>query len=488
MEPIGLGIGVAGLAGLFSACIDCFELVQRGRYHGRDYLLLETKFANQSLRLKTWGRACGFLDNNSDDNTLGDEEIRDSIEMTLAHLFVLLKDGHQLSTRYGLKRDQPPQTMLSIGAMSISARMSNRFPMKTRLSLKLQELKESVYKTQQNVKIVEKVRWAIEDRYKFAELIQHLKDLIDDLEGLTNRLDLPALIQCEVESISNTLVLENMEEARLGKIDLVSDAASVRLWELRDRHLEIGHQERSETMPHSRRMSMNSSEVDWDDMGHDISILPEIATQSCYQILYKVSCTHEAVSMFFDVPSYSSWNNNDNQWVVLDHDRPTCESKALHLHGRRPVLDLEAYLNQNSQLSFVVFKTYKCSHNETQVEDEGAMVSAQSIYLWSSELCTALTEMLAKASEHAQLAGFQPRTELLAPYHWFHHSNRLKGVVEDDISTPAPMHQNVKTFLDIISETMADEYSAVDALVSEQSITWAYLPYIFVRVSQRLHA
>jgi Ras family protein A len=46
MEPIGLAVGVAGLAGLFSTCIECFNIVQRGRYLGRDYLILETKYTN----------------------------------------------------------------------------------------------------------------------------------------------------------------------------------------------------------------------------------------------------------------------------------------------------------------------------------------------------------------------------------------------------------------------------------------------------------
>ena len=61
MEVAGLAIGVAGLSGLFSACVDCFELVQRGRYLGKDFLLLETKFTNQRLRLITWGRAVDSL-------------------------------------------------------------------------------------------------------------------------------------------------------------------------------------------------------------------------------------------------------------------------------------------------------------------------------------------------------------------------------------------------------------------------------------------
>ena len=43
MEPVGLAVGIAGLAGLFTTCIECFNIVQRGRYSGRDYEILEAK-------------------------------------------------------------------------------------------------------------------------------------------------------------------------------------------------------------------------------------------------------------------------------------------------------------------------------------------------------------------------------------------------------------------------------------------------------------
>jgi hypothetical protein len=43
----------------FGSCLGCFELVKRGSYLGRDFLLLETKFDNQRLRSTTWGKACG---------------------------------------------------------------------------------------------------------------------------------------------------------------------------------------------------------------------------------------------------------------------------------------------------------------------------------------------------------------------------------------------------------------------------------------------
>jgi hypothetical protein len=37
MEPVGLAVGIAGLAGLFTTCIECFNIVQQKRYFGRDY-------------------------------------------------------------------------------------------------------------------------------------------------------------------------------------------------------------------------------------------------------------------------------------------------------------------------------------------------------------------------------------------------------------------------------------------------------------------
>ena len=37
MEPASLTIGVVGLAGLFSTCMQCFDYVQLGRAFGDDY-------------------------------------------------------------------------------------------------------------------------------------------------------------------------------------------------------------------------------------------------------------------------------------------------------------------------------------------------------------------------------------------------------------------------------------------------------------------
>ena len=60
MEAVGLGIGIAGLAGAFTACIDCFEYIQLGRQFGQDYGKCLLKLDTAKLRMSRWGVAMGL--------------------------------------------------------------------------------------------------------------------------------------------------------------------------------------------------------------------------------------------------------------------------------------------------------------------------------------------------------------------------------------------------------------------------------------------
>ena len=60
MEPVGLGIGIAGLAGAFTACLDCFEYIQLGRQVGQDYGKCLLKLDTAKLRISRWGVAVGL--------------------------------------------------------------------------------------------------------------------------------------------------------------------------------------------------------------------------------------------------------------------------------------------------------------------------------------------------------------------------------------------------------------------------------------------
>jgi hypothetical protein len=490
MEAVGLGVGVLGLAGLFSACIDCFELVQRGRYHGKDYLLLETKFTNQRLRLTTWGRACGFRDTGTNSNIFEDADLRQSIEATLVQLAVLFTDGQVLRSKYGLKRDLPPQDYLASGRTAVGDLLSDTFPVKTRFGQKLLEFGHSVCKTQRDTKFSSKVRWAIEHKAKFTALIQDLKDFIDDLEDLTKWLNVSEyqrdIIQYEVESISDISTLETMEEARVGKIDAVSDAASVRLWEVRDQFHQPIRATLSATTIRSSQASIKSLESDWNDVVHEARSSSYAPTATCYQVLHKVRCTNETgsspkeetsyrYSIFLDKPSYSISNSDDDQWAILDGDHPKNEPKASHMCGRRPVPDLHAYTIQNQQLAFIVFKNYDCRHDAICDAKTQPSILPDSIYLCSQELCTELVKVYQEVLRPTQRSCFHAKSTLEAPYLWFYHT-RAKII----LSAQTGAGDNTATLLKYISTSMAIEYDSVDTLIARNMISWRYLPYIYV--------
>jgi hypothetical protein len=484
MEAIGLVVGVAGLARLFSTCISCFELVQRGRYLGKEYILLETKFANQRLRLLTWGRACGFVDSDIYDERFDDEEVRPCIEATLIHLITLFNDGKELKMKYGLKPDQPRPNVLAVASSVLGALIPPNLPITTKLGQKIHGFRDRMDRTQKNATFANTVRWAIEDKLKFTELVQHLKDLIDDLEGLTKCLGIPErqrdMIRCEVESISDIAALEIIEEARWGRVDAVSDAASLRLWKLRDRYLESEQGNRPANPDQSPQGSVYSKEIEWDDMANDAQNRLAVAVDSHYQLLYRIFCQHEPTSVFLDPPSYSTRNNNYSQWVVLDTEHPAGEPKALHLCGRRAIPDLDAYLTQNCELLFVVFKNYRCCHDWDQQKESGSLAFDQSVYLSSADLCSALRNLSPRLTHLPRLPDFRPRMELQAPYLWYYHLRKLLSIELNDLSAQAWKSQGVKTLMDFVSGSMAEEYSIVEALLSRKVISWVYLQYLFV--------
>ncbi|KAK7403824.1 hypothetical protein QQX98_010395 [Neonectria punicea] len=62
MEPINFAVGVIGLAGLFSSCLDAVDKVQTYRSFGSDSHVLDTRFTAAKVRLETWGRRVGFIE------------------------------------------------------------------------------------------------------------------------------------------------------------------------------------------------------------------------------------------------------------------------------------------------------------------------------------------------------------------------------------------------------------------------------------------
>ncbi|GJC88107.1 hypothetical protein ColLi_10945 [Colletotrichum liriopes] len=60
MEPVGLAVGVLGLAGLFSSCLEAVQKFDSYKSFDRDSRSLATVFDADKHRFEQWGRAVGF--------------------------------------------------------------------------------------------------------------------------------------------------------------------------------------------------------------------------------------------------------------------------------------------------------------------------------------------------------------------------------------------------------------------------------------------
>ncbi|KAK8022482.1 hypothetical protein PG993_013249 [Apiospora rasikravindrae] len=522
MEPIGFALGIASL---FTTCIDCFELVQSGRYLGQEYHLLETKFVNQRIRLVAWGKACGFTDPNGYDRQIDEnKEVRDAIETSLLHLIGLLQDGDRLTRKYGLRHAEDNNQAVGPGPNAL-IHSPHTWPLQlgqsavSSLAQRLSRFRERTRSTQQQANLWSKARWAIKDKEKFADLVQHLRDLVEDLEGLTAGLDLEhrqrELIRQEVESIREIPVLESIEEARVGRLDPVSDAASLRLWSVRDRFSfsRDSSTRRQVSFAGGRRprngpsfpagdeyqdanamiysLAEERSEIS-DEGWEALSRVPSLSaspspisdddsSSAHFQVLHRVHCDFCSPAMYLDVPDYGTQCSTTNQWMVLDEYHPLHEPKTLHLCGKRLIMDLDTYLGQNRQLHFLVFQEYQCRHEleglARSTTTPETVCSGQSVHLVSEDLCAAMRHLAARVPG-MPLPDFEPQTELQYPFYWFYHSRQT---LESELSRPGESTTMTlaKELVDFISDSTFDEYSKVDELLAKQVITWNTLKYLY---------
>lgn len=62
MEPVSFAVGVIGLAGLFSTCLDAVSRLDSWREYDTDYRVLQAQYNAQKHRLEKWGQFIGIQD------------------------------------------------------------------------------------------------------------------------------------------------------------------------------------------------------------------------------------------------------------------------------------------------------------------------------------------------------------------------------------------------------------------------------------------
>ncbi|KAK8876817.1 hypothetical protein PGQ11_001763 [Apiospora arundinis] len=208
-EAAGLALGALGIAGLFSTCIESFDIVMRAKDFGEDFDLLCT----QRIRLGLWGETLGLLPSapgqtNSVpyNRSLDREDIRPSIIASLYQLLDLLTKADVITERYALEH-----TSSSAG---VYARDVAQTPMgMIVLRDSFQRFKERIRKNQKQKSVWKVTRWSIHDCAQFEALVDKVRKLLDGLESITNALG----------------VLQRQRDRLLEEVDSVSDAQSLSL-------------------------------------------------------------------------------------------------------------------------------------------------------------------------------------------------------------------------------------------------------------------
>ncbi|KAK1773773.1 prion-inhibition and propagation-domain-containing protein [Copromyces sp. CBS 386.78] len=176
MEPVGLALGVIGLAGIFKSCVELFGYFSTYRSYGHDYHLLDAKLHIEKAVLLQWADRMR-LPHEDYDRRLDNPTIREAVSQVLSSIIRLLSETPSLQQRYGLKQAEasPPYPLIpqrqTIGGSLMEKFMEDYNAMQAR-----------IHQRKATTSISSKLKWVITDKDKF-------NDLIKDLSYFTSKLD-----------------------------------------------------------------------------------------------------------------------------------------------------------------------------------------------------------------------------------------------------------------------------------------------------------
>ncbi|KAI1380251.1 prion-inhibition and propagation-domain-containing protein [Hypoxylon crocopeplum] len=236
-EVAGLAIGVLGIAGLFTSCIENFNIVVRAREFSEEFELLCTQLALQQIRLVIWGETLGLVPPSPSKRTnpyhraLERKDIQPAIEATINQLQSLLTRADAITGRYASEEQEKAAGLSDTRPASDSKGMSI-------FRESYQRFKGRIKRNQKEKSVWQVTRWSIHDYERFEHLITNIRALVDALESITSALGVLAQQQSilidEIESLSDESSLDLLQ--RIGSSDsaplalkTVSDTASVRL-------------------------------------------------------------------------------------------------------------------------------------------------------------------------------------------------------------------------------------------------------------------
>ena len=194
-----------------------------------------------------------------------------------------------------------------------------------------------------------------------------------------------------------------------------------------------------------------------------------------WQLIYRVRRFNQDVATGAEKSLQSMTYNylDEPHWVKGDRG-------ATSLQGNLPVRSVESYQERNSEVIFIVFRTFKVHGSKRDEEDRELPVWSESIYLTSPDLVKAVKNAnrhISKSSEgHSCTDMMDTESELPAPYlPFFHYRHILENCNTDSSQDPRREWQLLWQY---VFENYGDEYMQVDRWLKSGAISRAHIKYL----------
>ncbi|KAH8598394.1 prion-inhibition and propagation-domain-containing protein [Bisporella sp. PMI_857] len=167
MEPAGLSVGLLGMLGLFSACVDIIEKFDTFKAFSHELRQLSSIFEVDKIRFQEWARSVGISNGKLEKMhhaRLDDPEVTKSVRDVLQSICETLGAGEQMQSRLRIQSKNCEKALP---------------PPKLEFSTK-----PTVNKTEAHVSVKGRLDWTFRRRGKFARQVEMFHQLLEQLFSL----------------------------------------------------------------------------------------------------------------------------------------------------------------------------------------------------------------------------------------------------------------------------------------------------------------
>ncbi|KAK6378561.1 hypothetical protein LTR64_001950 [Lithohypha guttulata] len=186
MDPASLGMGIAGLFGLFTTCMQCFEYIQYGRRFGKDYEQSVLKLDVSRLRLQRWAESLELLSNDPKQQVLVEARLskheKDIARTLLGSIAEAFENAETLSKGYEQRQKLiNPAASEEEAGLAVIESDEDVSSANTRWKSMHLKMKARIQSRQKNMGTLRKAKWALYEKKRFDDLVRDVKDLADAL-------------------------------------------------------------------------------------------------------------------------------------------------------------------------------------------------------------------------------------------------------------------------------------------------------------------